>query len=135
MPSRPSREDHVKADIQAKLNRGRVRLLRNNVGKLRTPYGGFISFGLGSSGGKLLPGTSDLIGWHTVEITHEMVGLRLAVFAAVEVKDLDTPTEAQLNFIEQVRAAGGLAGVAHSAEEAEAILSAGNLTQLSTLAP
>jgi hypothetical protein len=99
------------------------------VGKLRTPYGGFISFGLGSSGGNLLPGTSDLIGWHTVEITPEMVGLRLAVFAAVEVKDLDTPSDDQLNFIAQVRAAGGLAGLAHNAKEAEAILSAGNLIQ------
>jgi hypothetical protein len=110
------------AEIQAAHNRGKTRLLRNNVGKLRTPYGGFVAFGLGSSGGRMLPGTSDLIGWESVEITPAMVGKRIAVFVAVEVKDLDEATEEQLNFIEQVRAAGGLAGVAHDAAEAAEIL-------------
>jgi len=70
----------------------------------------------------MLPGTSDLIGWESVEITPAMVGKRIAVFVAVEVKDLDEATEEQLNFIEQVRAAGGLAGVAHDAAEAAEIL-------------
>ena len=122
MPRQPSREDARKAEIQAAHNRGNTRLFRNNVGKLRTPSGGFVSFGLGCSGGRMLPGTSDLIGWESVEITPAMVGKRIAVFVAVEVKDLDEATEEQLNFIEQVRAAGGLAGVAHDAAEAAEIL-------------
>ena len=134
MAKRPSREDIVKAEIQTKLNRGNTRLLRNNVGKLRTPNGGSIAFGLGSSGSFILPGTSDFIGWRTIEITDAMVGAQIAVFAAVEAKDLDDPTEEQLRFIAQVRAAGGLAGVAHSVEEAEAVLSPENLRTV-TVAP
>jgi hypothetical protein len=125
MPRQPSREDARKAEIQAAHNRGNTRLFRNNVGKLRTPCGGFVSFGLGSSGGRILPGTTDLIGWTTRKVTEDMLEKEIAVFVAVEVKDLEDATEEQLNFIEQVRAAGGLAGVAHDAAEAAEIL-AGN---------
>ena len=69
-----------------------------------------------------MPGTSDLIGWRSVVVTPAMVGQTIAVFAAVEVKDQGRATKHQLNFIAQVQAAGGLAGVAHSIEEAAEIL-------------
>jgi hypothetical protein len=121
-PRQPSREDNVKAEIQGALNRGPVRLFRNNVGAWKTPSGGFLSYGLGSSGSRILPGTSDLIGWRSVVITPAMVGQTIAQFVGVEVKDQDEPSEQQLNFIAQVNAAGGLAGVAHSIEEASQIL-------------
>jgi hypothetical protein len=51
-----------------------------------------------------------------------MIGRRVAVFVAIEEKDLGKPTPEQLQFIANVQAAGGLAGVAHSAADAEAIL-------------
>ena len=57
-----------------------------------------------------------------VYVTEDMVGQRLAVFAAVEVKDRGRPTEQQAAFINLVQQAGGLAGVARSVPEALSIL-------------
>lgn len=63
-----------------------------------------------------LPGMSDLIGWT------ERDGQ--AVFTAVEVKsDRGRVTPEQQNFIDAVRSAGGIAGVARSVEDAQALLS------------
>ena len=70
----------------------------------------------------LCKGSSDLIGWRSLTITPDMVGQTVAVFAAIEVKDRGAPTPEQLHFIAQVQAAGGLAGVARTVAEAEAIL-------------
>lgn len=67
----------------------------------------------------LCKGSSDLIGWTTVTITPEMFGKRVAVFTALEVK---TPTgrtsSEQLNFVDTVRAAGGLGFIVRSESEA-----------------
>jgi len=55
-------------------------------------------------------GTSDLIGWRTVEITPDMVGKRIAIFAALEIKtDKGRASPEQINFVKQVRAEGGIA--------------------------
>lgn len=71
----------------------------------------------------LCVGSSDLIGWTTVKITPEMVGREVAIFTAVEVKAIrGRATADQINFIDQVRKAGGLAGVARSPEEARKII-------------
>lgn len=71
----------------------------------------------------LCEGSSDLIGWRTVEVTPKMVGQRLAVFAAVEVKsERGRPTTQQKAFITAVSRAGGIAGVARSVEDAEKML-------------
>ncbi|MFN9976385.1 MAG: VRR-NUC domain-containing protein [Phycisphaerae bacterium] len=52
-----------------------------------------------------------------------MVGRKLAIFAAVEVKtERGRITVDQLNFIEQVRSAGGIAGIARSPEDARNLL-------------
>jgi hypothetical protein len=68
-------------------------------------------------------GQSDLGGWHSIIVTPEMVGRKLAIYAAIEVK---TKTgrlkKAQKRFLDLVRAAGGIAGVARSPEEAEELL-------------
>lgn len=78
----------------------------------------------------LQTGSADNIGWETIEIevTPEMVGrvFRLAVFLSLESKRrqggrLD---ECQRNWQEQVNAAGGIAVVARSAEEARAAIEA-----------
>jgi len=86
------------------------RLLRNNVGA--TKIGNrFIEYGLGK-------GSSDLIGWTTIEITPDMVGQKVAVFTAVEIKTVkDRASKDQINFIEQVHQAGGLAGIVYNEEE------------------
>ena len=71
----------------------------------------------------LCKGSSDLIGWTMVEVTPEMVGQRLAVFTAIECKsERGRATDEQLNFVEQVRKAGGFAGIARTPVEAVSIV-------------
>jgi hypothetical protein len=63
----------------------------------------------------LCVGSSDLIGWTTVD--------GRAVFTAIEVKaERGRVSAEQQNFIDQLRAAGGIAGVARSDDEAASII-------------
>lgn len=130
-------EKTIQTEIMLAIGNGRVRIFRNNVGngvtgskmtRIDKPCtmslhagdwvvrnGRRIQFGL-------CPGSSDLIGWRTVTITPDMVGKQLAVFTAVEVKaSTGRPSDDQVNFIQSVRDAGGLAGVARTVDEAVAI--------------
>src|SRR5688572_29085541 len=93
------------------LGHGRTRLFRNNVGVAVYPNGERVAYGLH-------PGSSDLVGYHTVEITADMIGRRVAVFTAMEVKTDDGRLSGkQKNFIRAVRDAGGIAGVVRTAED------------------
>ena len=68
-------------------------------------------------------GTSDIIGVTSVMITTEMVGTRVGVFTAIEVKKPgQNPKPHQVNFLSQMRSRGALAGVARSPEDAVRIL-------------
>ena len=94
-----------------------TRLFRNQVGSLPDPRTGrLVSFGLAR-------GSADLIGWRTITVTADMVGQRLAVFTSIEVK---TPTGRirpdQTAWLDAVQAAGGIAGVARSVDDATTIL-------------
>jgi len=110
-----SNEHVVQNSIRLALGCGAARLFRNNTGALKDHSGRLVRYGL-------CTGSSDLIGWHTVTITPDMVGQSVAVFVAIEVKDRARATPEQLRFIEVVRAAGGLAGVARTVDQARAIL-------------
>lgn len=89
-----------------------VTIFRNNIGVAVFPDGSRVAYGL-------TPGSSDLIGWKSITVTPEMVGKRLAVFVAVEVKTAKGRlTKEQRNFIDRLRMCGGIAGVAKSPEEA-----------------
>lgn len=67
----------------------------------------------------LVKGGSDTIGWLSRTITPDMVGQTIAQFVAIEVKDTNTRVTTEQNqFIGVVSAAGGLAGVARSPEDA-----------------
>jgi len=112
-------EAQIQQDIRIALGRRSV-LFRNNSGAYQCPKTGrWIHYGVGS------PGGSDLIGWHTMEITPDMVGQRVAVFTAIEVKKpTGKVTEAQQNFVDQVQKAGGIAGICRSVQDAEALLQA-----------
>ena len=95
-----------------------TRIFRNQVGSLPDPRTGrLVTFGLAR-------GSADLIGWRTVTITQAMVGTRIAVFTSIEVK---TPTgrvsPTQQAWLSLVQAAGGLAGIARSVTDAQALLS------------
>lgn len=107
------------------LSRGITRLFRNNVGVLRDRNDRPVAFGLGSEGGLSLPGTSDAIGWQQLTITPEHVGQTVAVFVAIEAKDLASLTPQQRAFLNAVHSSGGIAGCARSVDDARAILSRG----------
>lgn len=71
----------------------------------------------------LCVGSSDVIGWTPVVITPDMVGARVAVFTALEVKTGRLKaTEEQERFIEAVRAGGGIAGVVRCTEDAVGLI-------------
>ena len=109
-------EQAIQQRIRLTCSRGPTRLWRNNTGRLRDERGQLVTFGL-------CPGSADLIGYRSVTITPDMVGTTLAVFAAVEVKTpTGRPTSEQTAFLDHVTAAGGIAGIARSVEEAQALL-------------
>ena len=97
-------------------------VFKNNVGMAFKEINGKkypIHFGL-------CEGSSDLIGWTPIVITPDMVGKKVALFTAVEVK-LDKngkyrATEKQKNFITAVISAGGLATIADCNEDFDKML-------------
>jgi hypothetical protein len=102
--------------VRATLSHGDTRLFRNNVGALQDKTGRFVTYGLAV-------GSSDLIGWKSMNITLDMVGEKVAVFVALEGKSEDkAPTEAQRRFLQTVKDAGGIAGVFRSQSDAEHLL-------------
>ena len=109
-------EQSIQQHIRLRCSTGPVRLFRNNTGTLRDQHGRPVQFGLAK-------GSADLIGWTTRTITADMVGQRIAVFTSLEVK---TPTgrltTEQRQWLQAVQAAGGVAGVVRSVEDAEALL-------------
>lgn len=73
----------------------------------------------------LCEGSSDLIGWTTVEVTPAMVGKKIAIFTALEIKtESGRASKEQINFITRVREAGGIAGIARSEQEATQLIGA-----------
>jgi hypothetical protein len=104
-----------------------ARLWRNNVGRLLDQSGRPVTFGL-------CPGSADLVGYTTITVTPDMVGQRIAVFAAVEVKaPTGRPTPQQTAWLEHVTAAGGRAGIARSVEDAERIIAGQHRNRTDTL--
>jgi len=90
-------------------------VVRQDGGTFHIVNGRRVQFGL-------CVGSSDLIGWKSVTITPDMVGKKLAVFTALEVKtSTGRPTKEQVNFIQAVRSAGGFAGIVRSVDDAVAV--------------
>lgn len=67
-------------------------------------------------------GFSDLFGVTSIVITQEMVGKRVGVFYAMEVKDKAKASSEQANFLQAVKNNGGIAGIARSVEDARRIV-------------
>ena len=107
-----SSEQSIQQHIRIACSTGATRLFRNNTGTLKDQHGRPVQFGL-------CKGSADLIGYRTVTITPDMVGQQVAVFLSIEVK---TPTgrirPEQQQWLETIQAAGGIAGVARSVEDA-----------------
>lgn len=120
-----SKEGAAIAMVQLEKTREGWRLFRNTVGqgwtgKADKVMGGGVfilapqrvTFGL-------CTGSSDLVGWRPLVITADMVGKTVAQFAAVEVKteSYKNLTEEQVNFLQQVLGAGGIALVAREHQQ------------------
>ena len=110
-----SNEAYVQNKIRLAVGSGDVRLFRNNTGALLDMQGRLVKFGL-------CKGSSDLIGFRSITITPDMVGQKIAVFSAIEVRDKGKATVEQKNFINIINNAGGYAGVAKNVNDAKKIL-------------
>ena len=109
-------EQRIQQEIRLTCSNGNTRLFRNNTGTLKDQNGRPVQFGL-------CKGSADLIGWRTVSVTPEMVGTQVAVFASIEVKTAAGRLRPeQQQWLDAVQAAGGIAGVARSVSDAEALL-------------
>ena len=105
-------EQQIQQHIRLTCSTGATRLFRNNTGTLRDQNGRPVQFGL-------CKGSADLIGWTTRTITPDMVGQQVAVFTSIEVKSSTGRLRPeQRQWLEAVQAAGGIAGVARSVEDA-----------------
>lgn len=99
-----------------RLYRPDVRLWRNNVGAYSLPDGGWLRYGLCN-------GSADFIGLRSMIVTPGMVGKRVAVFLAIESKAPNKDAEGhQQKWLNEVRDAGAIAGVARNAQEAEDLI-------------
>lgn len=108
-----------------------TRVFRNNtglgwVGKAqRFPDGSVLINNARPLHAGLCEGSSDLIGWHTIEITPAMVGRRVALFVALEAKTgAGRLTKEQRAFIAAVDRAGGVAGEARGVGQTQELLAA-----------
>lgn len=109
-------EQRIQQEIRLACGTGDTRLFRNNTGTLRDQNGRPVQFGL-------CKGSADLIGWKRVTITSDMVGTTVAVFVSIEVKTATGRLRPeQQQWLDAVQAAGGIAGVARSVEDALRIM-------------
>lgn len=110
-------ETELNRSILLNISVGPTRLFRNNIGTYQDARGNWIKYGICN------PGGSDLIGWHKVTITPDMVGCTVPVFFVVEGKfGRNKATKEQLAFIDAVQRAGGIGTVAYSVEDVQAAI-------------
>ncbi len=113
-------ESRVQSLVRLEGPRFDAKLWRNNVGVLTDADGRPVRYGLANDSRELnkVLKSSDLIGWRTIIITPDMVGLRIARFVARECKPegwrfTGTDREvAQQAWIDLVNADGGDAAFA-----------------------
>ena len=111
-------EQTIQQHIRIACSTGDTRLFRNNTGTLKDHHGRPVQFGL-------CKGSADLIGWTTRTITPDMVGQQVAVFTSIEVKTATGRLRPeQQQWLDAVQAAGGIAGVARSVEDAQRLTTA-----------
>lgn len=107
------KEKPILNEIMLSFTKQKARVFRNNVGMLEDKQGRKVRYGL-------CKGSSDLIGWKETIITPAMVGQKVAIFTAVEVKTGKMKaTKEQGQFIDAVNIAGGIGMIVYSSHEAE----------------
>ena len=123
-------ESEVQSEITTEAMKHGTQLWRNNSGALKDKTGRTIRYGLGNVSKKVnsVMKSSDLIGVTQIVITPNMVGKKISVFTAIEVKSNDREIvkderyQAQKNFIELIKAKGGIAGFAQSVQDFKSII-------------
>jgi len=111
-------ESNVTNQVRLAASKLGIVLFRNNRGKFLTLDGKRTVMA-----GLSVNGSSDLIGWHSVEVTAEMVGKRVAIFTAVEVKTAKGEIRPeQERFIDNLNAAGGKGIFARNEQDVDSIL-------------
>lgn len=113
-------ETDIMRKIRIAVSKKGARLFRNHVGLSYTRDGRPMRHGLGN-------GTSDLIGFIPVEVTPDMVGKKVGIFFAVEVKKPKAKTnkkhlEDQLQFLDFVCQNGGIGIMCDSTTAVEEII-------------
>ena len=130
-------EGEMQQHVQIEARKFDSHLMRNNSGAFEDKTGRLVRFGLDntSEARNAKIKSSDLIGFTVRTITPDMVGKKVAIFTAIEVKRSDfkmTTNEdaksngrlyAQLNFINWVYNHGGISGIVNSLESLRKILS------------
>lgn len=102
------KETDIMRAIQVKASERGWKLFRNNIGVCRDPK---MRFGL-------CKGSSDLVGWRSVTITPEMVGSKVAVFVAREVKTAKgIMSKEQAAFLKQLIRDGGDGAIARGVDD------------------
>lgn len=116
-------EAEIQQSIQLEAPKMGVTLMRNNNVAFKDESGRMVRAGLGNVSPNQPFKSSDLIGWTEIIVTEEMIGQRLAIFTAIEVKSekwkpsKDEREEKQNNFIKWVKSRGGIASMVNSVEE------------------
>lgn len=101
-----------KANAEAAKQLYGATLYKNRRGMVQLPSGGCFPYGLGPNG------FGDRVGYTPIVITPEMVGRKVAVFTMVESKTPEGRVSPdQERCIQEVRDAGGIAGVSRSADD------------------
>lgn len=110
-------ESNIQREAQLELAKHGIKTFRNNVGlgwigKLvrKNPDGSVLLANARPLHAGLCKGSSDLIGYKSVVITQDMVGQRVAIFAAAEAKDRTKLSTEQKTFLRIVHDDGGIAG-------------------------
>jgi hypothetical protein len=95
-------------------------------GAVLVPAARPVALGLAMVNGDTVPGLGDLTGWTSVVITADMVGRVVPIFTGIETKESGggRRRDNQINFVQQVQRAGGIAGFAASERQANEIIDA-----------
>ena len=126
-------ENDVQKYIMLAASKAGTKIFRNNTGQgwvgqaKRLSDGSMLIINPRPLHAGLCVGSSDLIGWTTRVITPDMIGKKVAIFTAIEVKSGTRPSKEQLTFIQAVRDAGGIAGIARTPQEAHNLITQINL--------
>lgn len=118
-----TKELNIQNEIRLNLPEN-VRMFRNNVGtgwtgkSIKTKSGSMLIENPRPLNAGLCVGSSDLIGWTSIEIKPEMIGQKIAVFTALEIKtETGKISKEQKNFIELIHKFGGIASIIRSVDD------------------